>query len=563
MRSRFTLAVAAALLVTAPARAEPPKPAVVLQAKPLARLLNEYREMVRQTAGPIEGERKVKQFEREVKEALGEQGFEGLDLNRPLAAYVVLSEKIEDASIVLVVPVVGEKDFLGFLERLKVTAEPVKDKKGVYKLEGVAAEVLPKDSLIQFTPGGWAHIGLNVGEPIDPKNLIAPGDLINNADQSLYSATVFPGRVPEKLLAHLLDQMDNTVNAFKGFAAAGAPKHVGKMLMTIFDEGPKLIRRYGETGLKQADEVSMRFSWDQATGDSVTELTLMPKSGTPLAKDIAAIAATKNRFAGLVPKDAAGGFLFKAPLFATEIQEIVAAMLEAGKVELTMGDLPEAFHPVVDEIAKGLIRSVKKGDLDGALAILPAKDGKFTVVGGVSFDDAFEADKELRKAGKVAALVKLFEFDVAKVGDVNIHKVPFHRGIPANAVEPMEKVFGKDSPGYVAFAKDAVFVAYGPDALTAIEAAIAAKPGPAPAIDLTGNMKHLHKLIGALGGENVAGLFAQHVGTDDKAVNVLRVTVEGGKKLTAKVMLNLRYLPRAIIIGEAVEGVVKPPSPSE
>ena len=42
-------------------------------------------------------------------------------------------------------------------------------------------------------------------------------------------------------------------------------------------------------------------------------------------------------------------------------------------------------------------------------------------------------------------------------------------------------MFGKDAPGYVAFAKDAVFAAYGPDALAAIKTAVAAKPGPAPA----------------------------------------------------------------------------------
>jgi hypothetical protein len=517
--------------------------------------------MIRQSAGPIEGERKVKEFEGELNEALGEQGFEGLDINRPLAAYVVLSEKIEDAKIVVVAPVAGEKDFVGFLGRLKVNAEPVKDKPGVYTLGGLVAEVFPKGAVLQFTPGGWAYVTLNAGEPFDAKDLLAPGDLLNSTDQSFYSIRVLPGRVPEKLLKHLLDELDNSANAFKGFVAAGAPKHVGKMMITMFDEGPKLIRRYGETALKEVDEVALRFAWDPATGDTVSELVLSPKAGSPLARDIAAIPATTNRFAGLAPKNAAASVTFKAPLFAKELQEIVASMLEAGKVELTMGDLPEAFHAVADEIANGLIRSVKKGELDGAIALLSSKDDKFTVVGGISCDDPTAAEKELRKAGQLAALLKLFEFDVAKIGDVSIHKVPFQRGIPSGMAEDFAKVFGKDAPGYVAFAKDAVFAAYGPDALESIKTAVAAKPGPAPAIDLSGNMKHIHKLLGAVGGENVAGLFAQHVGTDDKAVNLLRVTVEPGKKLSVKMMMNLRYLPRAIIIGEAIDGGIPAPSP--
>lgn len=558
MRSRFALALAA-LLLTGPAMAEPPKPAVVVQTKPMARLLADYREMIRQIAGPVEGDAKVKHFDNELKELLGEQGFEGLDINRPVALYIVFTETIEDAKIVVVAPVSGEKEFVGFLERLKIKAEPIKDRPGAYSLAGAVKDLFDKPSHLQFAPGGWAYVEMNTDQPIDPKDLVAPGDLLDNADPSLYSARVFPRRVPEKLVKHLLDQFDMSANAFKGFAAAGLPRHVGKMVGTILDEGPKLIRRYGETGLKEVEELTMRFNWDQATGDTRLDLGLVPNAGSPLAKEIAAIPATTNRFAGLVPKNAAAGITFKAPLFAQEIQEIAAALLEAGKVELTMGDLPEAFHPIADEIASGLIRSVKKGQLDGAIAMLPSKGDHFTVVGGVSCDDPSGAEKELRKAGQLAALVKLFEFDVAKVGAVSIHKVPFHRGIPAVIAEDFAKVFGQDAPGYVAFAKDAVFAAYGPDALEAIKTALAVKTGPAPAFDLVGNMKSIHKLVSALGGEKPAALFSQHVGTDDRAASLVRVTIERGKNLTARIEVNLRYLPRAVIIGEAIENDVKPP----
>jgi len=56
MHPRFPTALAALLLTTAPALAEPPKPTIVVQAKPVSRLLADFRDMVRQVAGPAEAE---------------------------------------------------------------------------------------------------------------------------------------------------------------------------------------------------------------------------------------------------------------------------------------------------------------------------------------------------------------------------------------------------------------------------------------------------------------------------------------------------------------------------
>lgn len=560
---RFTLASFALLLAIAPARAEPPQPTIVGQAKPISRLLTEFREMIRQTAGPTEAERLVKEFDQSLKDGFGERGFEGLDLNRPLGMYAVLGEQIEDTRVVVVVPTTGEKEFIALLERIRIKAEPVKDKKGVYKLVLPNEGLFPKESHLQFAPGGWAYIALNEGEPTNPKDLVAPNTLFDNADPALATLKLFPGRVPAKLLANALEQLDNAAAGIKGFIGGGVPPHVGKMMTTLFDEGPKLIRRYAETAVKEAAEVALRFGWDQASGDTVTELTLVPKAGTPLAKELAGFAAPVNRFAGLVPKDAAVGVVVKVPLYAKELQEIVAAVIEAIRVELKEPDaLQEAFHPVADEVAKSLTGSVKKGSFDVAFALVgPSKDGKFTVVVGMSLDDAAAVEKALRQAAKAANLAKVVQFDAAKVGAVNVHKVSLAMAFPEDARADLAKVFGENPPGHFAFDKDAVFLAVGPDSLAALKTAIEAKPAPAPIIEVTGNMKRLHKFVELVGDERAAGLFAKHLGTDDKAASVFRVTAEGGPKLTVKITLNLRYIPRAFMIAEAVEGNVKPPLP--
>ena len=175
MRLRFFTACAAVLFAATPLYAEPPKPTLVVQAKPLFRLLAEFREMIRQVGGPDEGEKMVKEFDRDIKDGLGEQGFEGIDTNRPLAAYGMLGEELKDSSIVLVVPVTGEKEFLSFIERMKLKAEPVKEKKGVYTLV-FPLELLPKASTIQFANGNWGlDISINGGDPVDAKDLLSRG----------------------------------------------------------------------------------------------------------------------------------------------------------------------------------------------------------------------------------------------------------------------------------------------------------------------------------------------------------------------------------------------------
>ena len=454
---------------------------MVVQTKPASRILGDFRDMVRQIAGPAEADKAIKSFENGIKETLGEQGFEGLDTNRPLGAYVILREQVRDTTAILVVPVTGEKEFVGLLERMKMKATPVKDKNGVYTLElreGAAAAILPKGAALQFA-GPWAYVTLN-GEAADPKDLLGPADLFDNADQSLVTVKFYPDRFPEKLLKGLLQDLDNTVNGIKGFAAAGPPPHIARMLNTFFEEGPKLVRRYAETGQKEAAELALRLGWDAATGAGTAELVVTPKPGTSLAKDIAAHAVFTNRFAGLISKDVAVGGLVQAPLYAPEVRAIVASALEAGQDQLKEPDgFPKQFHPLVDEVAKSLIGSVKKGQLDAAVAMHgPDKAGKFTLVGGLSLDNAKAVEKAARNVVKGQNFAKLVQLDVAKVGDINIHKVALLSVFPERDRVEIAKAFGPDAPGYAAFAADAVFFAFGSDALEHIKSAIASKPWP-------------------------------------------------------------------------------------
>jgi hypothetical protein len=545
MSIRLILAAAVICFSHICANAQTPKPTVVLTAKPISRLLSEYREMIQQIGGPAEGERVVKGFDDQLKEHLGEQGFEGLDINRPFAAYTVVKEKFEDTNPILILPITGEKEFIAFLKRMKMEASAVKDKKGLYMLRVRGLDFLPNDSFVQFVDS-WAYVGLNGDDVGDAKNRLPIDNLFDNTDLALITARFFPENFPEKLLKEWLKEMDNGAMGIKGFIVNGPPPEIRKLFETFFDEGPKLVRRYAETGIKEAQEVRLQFSWEPNTGDTFTELILTPRAGTQLAKDIAGKATLSNRFAGLKQPNAVLAAVVKAPLFAKELQEIGVALVGAIEGGGKLAKVEESFHPLMEEVAKSAAESVKKGDCDIALALVgPDKEGLFTVVAALSLTDTAAIDKTLRQLAKGDDRPKDFEFDVEKVAGVGIHKVPLARAAGEEIMRHVGAILGDKPPSYVAIAKDALYVSIGPESLAAVKTAMAAKPGPAPALELTGNFNRFLKYIPVLGArENDVEKFARLFGTDDKQVNLLSVTVEGGQTLKAKATLNVRYLPR-------------------
>ncbi|MBA4189668.1 MAG: hypothetical protein C0467_16915, partial [Planctomycetaceae bacterium] len=64
------------------------------------------------------------------------------------------------------------------------------------------------------------------------------------------------------------------------------------------------------------------------------------------------------------------------------------------------------------------------------------------------------------------------------------------------------------------------------------------------------NLNRLHKFATAMDPMS-APMFAKFLGTDNKPVSALRVTVEGGAKLTVKATVNVRLLPRMFLVGES------------
>ena len=200
MRTGLVLAAALTLLAAPAALADPPKPTLTVQVQPVGRLLDDTRTLLRSAAGE-DGDAVVKKFNAKLKEQIGEKGFEGLDLNRPLGLYVVVADPVQKSTVVLVVPYTTEAEFVGLLGRMKVKATP-KGKKGGYTF---APEGMGNEFPGRLTDG-WAYIAVLGGDAaVETANLVSPDDVFDKDEKGQLSARFHPDRFPAAVLKDWLD----------------------------------------------------------------------------------------------------------------------------------------------------------------------------------------------------------------------------------------------------------------------------------------------------------------------------------------------------------------------
>src|SRR5262249_9865230 len=143
---------------------------------------------------------------------------------------------------------------------------------------------------------------------------------------------------------------------------------------------------------------------------------------------------------------------------------------------------------MMDELFKGLIRIVKTGEADIVAGVRgPDKDGEFTFVGAVAFEDPSALEKEFKKFVEKDAPAdeqERFKWDAAKAGNVSIHTYKFRGG---RFLDP-SKVFGGDKCTVAfAFAPKGIFIVLGPDPVTVMKDALAVKPADSPVLEIVLN----------------------------------------------------------------------------
>ncbi|MCE9562778.1 MAG: hypothetical protein K8U57_12095 [Planctomycetes bacterium] len=541
---RMGLFAVAALLI-APLSTFAADPPIVFQTQSPGKILSD----VRSIAKMIAGEKAAGAINDALKEKLGDKGFDGLAIDKPILGYAILAGKLEDSVLVIAVPVTGEKEFLALIERIG-GEKPKADANGLYEFptkdEGVKA-------LMRFdTQHAYIAIGKDPTSALNPKNLVAPTKLYDPSEKALASVKVYFDRLPKEIRDQLgagLKELKTKLDELR------LPPEASESARKAVDELIKLGSRYSDM-LQDAESAGARLILDANTGEAAVEVGLTGKPGSALAKVIAERKPSTNKFAGLVTPDTVVGLKLQLPLFAKEIQNAAVIGLEAGQKQLNEM-APPAFKGLIDETFKGLVRTVNDGEFDVALSLRgPDKNGLYTVVGAVAFEDPSGVEKELRVLYKNELDPKFkafFNLDIAQVGKTNIHQAKIGPLLPPE----IQKVFGDEASFTFAFAPKGIFVAFGPDAVNVLKTALEVKKAPSPAFEISLNPSRLAKLIAAAGKEVPAGF-----GSQDKLIPVVVLTLDGGKELRLRLGTNLKWLEGlgTSLLDAGVGGDAKPPA---
>lgn len=525
-------AVVLALAALAPFGARAADPALTFQVHPVDRVFGE----LRVAADLVGGQKAVKAVNKGIEEAFGKKGLEGLDISRPIVGYVTLGAKVEDTTVVIALPATGEKEFLALLDRINFAEhKPLKD--GLYAVPSLTPEF--KSRLRFANQYAYLAYGLNPEPALDPKALADPGKLYDPGERGLIAAKLHFDRIPADFKAALLlkvaelkKQLDKEID-----------REIAGVVKEIVPELEKLFVRYAllSTG---ADTLTVRFGIDVPTADVLLEATLKPKADTALAKLLAERKPTTNKFGALLGPDTVAGFKTRLPFFNDELRAAAVKGIEAANKEAG-NNAPPNVKPLVDELFKGLGRTVKTGEFDIAGGVRgPDKNGDFTIAFAVAFEDPAALEKEIKKAIQNDPPPFEIKWDADKLEKINIHTVKLPGG--GGWFGEINKPFGGDAATVAfAFAPKGVFVMVGPDAVKDLKAALVVKPEEAPVLDIVINPARMSKFVGKM--EPMAAVEVEKVlGKEDKPISAVSLRVTGGKELNVKFALNLRVLPRVI-----------------
>jgi hypothetical protein len=545
--------------------ADPALPPIVFQTQPLGRILDD----LRAGADIVGGEKGIQALNRGLKQLLGEKGFEGLDINRPLVGYVVLAPKPEDITAVIAFPITDEKEFLALCDRVNKDKLRVDDKdKTLYHMPPLEPQY---KALMRFKDR-YAYIayGANPAPHIAPAALVPMEKLFDAAERGLIAARIHFERIPlpVKLVAgKLLAEVKKTLFSSGRPGGFGVGKQEMALLEPALAELEKLLDRYLRLA-PGADSLAARLILDAASGSLVLEAALVPKPNTELARTIAAFRLSANKFAALAAHpDTVGAFTFRVPLFEEELRNAAVLALEAGQKE-ALKNTPPVRQATTEELFKGLIRTVKTGEFDLALTVRgPDKNGWFTLVGAVAFDDPSKLEKEIRAYVEKDAekeVADAIKWDVAKAGAVGIHT---WKPTPGGFIDPSKVFGGEDCMIAFAFAPQGILGAMGPDAVGTVKEALAVKPAAAPVLQVLLNPARTTKLIHKIMGPDDPDIADVEtvLGNEDKLLSIFAATLDGGKELRAAITINLKVLPRALLYRAIQRGGeeknVVPPKP--
>jgi len=505
--------------------AKPVGPLVTLQTQQLGRILGDIRTVL-ETIG---GKKALATFNEALTERLGEKGLLGLDLTRPILGTLPKLVDAENLSVLLLVPISNEKEFLDLLKRAECDLEPVEKNKGLYTVVLPPQLSMVEKTVLLRVVDKVAYFGLDVtAAEMDAKKLPKAATIEDPKATDTLTIRSFIRNQPKALV----EQQEERLQQAEGMLDNLPVPEKFKALVTDLLGG---MLQYTKLQNRDGDVQTMRLNLDAKTLELTFAGSLTAKPASALLKSMEAYKPTVSRFAGMASKDAAASLLFRLPLFDETIRKAADIGLDEG-LTAAKDQAPEAFHPLLEEFFQGLKRTVKTGRVEVGTAIVPAKSGAYTVDFGLRFADPSKLEKAFRKVAPELPLPKdVLVWDDFSVGAVKVHRIDASTLIPSD----FPAIFGKKPVGYLAFAPDAILISFGEDAKERITSNIKAKDAPAPIVEVAANGAKLRKLLEAIPNFPAASL-EKFVELDERIV-LLNLSVEGGAEFRVSLRTSLRF----------------------
>jgi hypothetical protein len=535
MVRRLVLMLSVAGLVVGPglARADdaPSKPpTIVLRIHSLDAVVKDLK-YLSNLSGQKEG---AQQLDEGIKKVFP-KGFDaaGIDGKRPLGLYSSLDPEgnLMDTTAVVLIPISNEKEALAFLEQHQIEAK--KEDDGSY---AVSLPNAPFPGYFRFAHG-YAYVTIRDKGAIEPKKLLDPAKVFPTGHPDVLSLIFRLDQIPDSLKQIAISQLEVRASDADDEKRPGETEgqHAVRVQTT-----QALVREMIEI-LNNGTEIALHANVRRQAGELSVSFSAAGKSGSQMAKSIAALGDSQSLFAGLLTPEAPFNGVMHVTVpeeirkkLEPQIDEAIRKQIAQEKGSAEQKKRMEAFF-------KTLAPTFKAGELDlGATMRGPDAEKHYNFILGVKVHNGKAIDKQLHRlvAGeKEESKVKM---DAATIGDIKVHQINVQTGVD----EQTKRTFG-DNPLYVCFRDNAFFAVAGPNGLEVLKSALSAEPKAAPPLELNLSMAKLGPVIANSNKsdpEKADKAAAEAFGQEATGKDKLSITLKGGEALQAQLQMNTAVL---------------------
>jgi len=539
MRTRMLGLAALACAVIVPSAARPDDAKASQKAPALIVRLRSFNSTIADLsylAAQVGKEEEAKQAVELLKERIGKNGLDGIDVDKPIGGYVFAGPNGTDSYGAFMLPIKDEEAVLKVLANNGLKVDKGKDGLYTIKDDRIRAPIF-----FRFA-NGYAYVAPLSEAGLAKTKLLPPSEVLPESEKALVSATIRIDQIPDSIKEIGLAQLGFRVADIREqHAERGTPAQ-----KDLIDKTSKEANAQVKSIVNDGRELTLRVDVDRKNADLAVTVSFDGKPGTKLASSIADLGKNESLFAGLRGKDPAFSILLAYAL-PERIQKAIGPAIDEAIKDAVEKAKDETHKQLAEKLARALAPSLKAGEIDAAVELRgPSANKHYTLVGGIKLKSGEEIEKTLKELvtnlpQQVRDMVKL---DAEKAGSVNIHRLEFDHFMDDNARE----VFGNGAV-FVAVRSNAIYFAGGENGLEAIKAALAAKPAAAGLFQLDVSLAHLAPLMAReqpAAPKAAEDAFAKNPGQDK-----ISVRVTGGKAIKAEVHVKTAVLKFLAEIGEA------------